>query len=152
MAEFINPALVPKRKLANGEQIPCIGMGTFGSDRFTPAQVSQAVAGAIRCGYRMFDCAAVYGNEDLIGDVFDAAFKEGAVTMTPSPQPDSLVLDDENLCLRVVHSPRWEVLAQELLDDLLWIVVRPGERREPIIHVVVPGPVRRRAILAGATR
>lgn len=79
MAEFINPALVPKRKLANGEQIPCIGMGTFGSDRFTPAQVSQAVAGAIRCGYRMFDCAAVYGNEDLIGDVFDAAFKEGAV-------------------------------------------------------------------------
>lgn len=79
MAEFINPALVPKRKLANGELIPCIGMGTFGSDRFTPAQVSQAVAGAIRCGYRLFDCAAVYGNEDLIGDVFAAAFTEGAV-------------------------------------------------------------------------
>lgn len=79
MAEFINPTLVPKRKLANGELIPCIGMGTFGSDRFTPAQVSQAVAGAIRCGYRMFDCAAVYGNEDLIGEVFATAFKEGAV-------------------------------------------------------------------------
>ncbi len=79
MAEFINPTLVPKRKLATGEMIPCIGMGTFGSDRFTPAQVSQAVAGAIRCGYRMFDCAAVYGNEDLIGEVFETAFKEGAV-------------------------------------------------------------------------
>ena len=79
MAEFINPTLVPKRRLATGEMIPCIGMGTFGSDRFTPAQVSQAVAGAIRCGYRMFDCAAVYGNEDLIGEVFDAAFKEGTV-------------------------------------------------------------------------
>jgi len=79
MAEFINPALVPKRKLANGELIPCIGMGTFGSDRFTPEQVSQAVAGAIRCGYRMFDCAAVYGNENLIGDVFAAAFQEGVV-------------------------------------------------------------------------
>ena len=59
MAEFINPNLVPKRKLSNGQEIPCIGMGTFGSDRFTPAQVSQAVAGAIRCGYRVFDCAAV---------------------------------------------------------------------------------------------
>ena len=70
MAEFIDPKLVPKRKLATGEEIPCIGMGTFGSDRFTPAQVSQAVAGAIRCGYRMFDCAAVYGNEDLIGKAF----------------------------------------------------------------------------------
>lgn len=79
MAEFIDPKLVPKRKLATGEEIPCIGMGTFGSDRFTPAQVSQAVAGAIRCGYRMFDCAAVYGNEDLIGDVFAEAFREGAV-------------------------------------------------------------------------
>ena len=79
MAEKINPALVPKRRLVNGEEIPCIGMGTFGSDRFTPTQVSQAVAGAIRSGYRMFDCAAVYGNEDLIGEVFAAAFSEGIV-------------------------------------------------------------------------
>lgn len=80
MAEFINPNLVPKRKLSNGQEIPCIGMGTFGSDRFSPEQVSQAVAGAIRCGYRLFDCAAVYGNEDLIGEVFAAALKEGVVT------------------------------------------------------------------------
>lgn len=79
MAEFINPADVPKRTLATGEQIPCMGMGTFGSDRFTPAQVSDAVAGAIRCGYRMFDCASVYGNEDLIGKVFANAFEEGVV-------------------------------------------------------------------------
>lgn len=79
MSNFIDPALVPKRTLANGEQIPCIGMGTFGSDRFTPEQVSAAVAGAIRCGYRMFDCASVYGNEELIGNVFAQAFAEGAV-------------------------------------------------------------------------
>ena len=79
MAEFINPSLVPKCKLYTGEEIPCIGMGTFGSDRFTPAQVSQAVGGAIRCGYRMFDCAAVYGNEDLIGEVFEQALVEGVV-------------------------------------------------------------------------
>lgn len=79
MKEWINPALVPKRKLYTGEEIPCIGMGTFGSDRFTPEQVSQAVGGAIRCGYRMFDCAAVYGNEDLIGKIFHQAFEEGVV-------------------------------------------------------------------------
>ena len=79
MAEKINPALVPRRKLATGEEIPCIGMGTFGSDRFTPAQVSQAVAGALRCGYRMFDCASVYGNEDMIGEVFEAVLQEGDV-------------------------------------------------------------------------
>lgn len=59
--------------------MPCIGMGTFGSDRFTPDQVSAAVAGAIKVGYRMFDCAAVYGNEDMIGNVFQEALDNGIV-------------------------------------------------------------------------
>ena len=79
MAEMIQPAMVPKVKLYTGEEIPCVGMGTFGSDRFTPEQVSNAVAGAIRRGYRMFACAACYGNEDQIGEVFHAAFEEGVV-------------------------------------------------------------------------
>ena len=35
MAEMIQPAMVPKVKLYTGEEIPCVGMGTFGSDRFT---------------------------------------------------------------------------------------------------------------------
>lgn len=80
MKERIDPAIVPKRKLYTGEEIPCIGMGTFGSDRFTAEQVSSAVYGAIRCGYRLFDCAAVYQNEDQIGNVFEKAFREGIVT------------------------------------------------------------------------
>ena len=28
---FIDPKLVPKRKLSNGQEIPCMGMGTFGT-------------------------------------------------------------------------------------------------------------------------
>ena len=79
MNHFIDPGIVPKRELANGEKIPCMGMGTFGSDRFTSEQIANAVAGAIRCGYRMFDCASVYGNEDLIGEVFAEAISEGVV-------------------------------------------------------------------------
>ena len=79
MENFIDPRRVPKRKLYTGEEIPCIGMGTFGSDRFTPDQISSAVAGAIRCGYRLFDCASVYGNEEQIGRVFAQAFAEGVV-------------------------------------------------------------------------
>ena len=75
----IDPNRVPKRTLSTGEEIPCIGMGTFGSDRYGAEEVSAAVAGAIRCGYRMFDCASVYGNEDLIGKVFAEAFAGGAV-------------------------------------------------------------------------
>ena len=76
---FIDPKSVPKKTLSSGEQIPCIGMGTFGSDKFTPEQVSAAVAGAIRCGYRLFDGASVYGNESLIGEVYEQAFAEGVV-------------------------------------------------------------------------
>lgn len=76
---YVNPNDVPKRKLSNGSEMPCMGMGTFGSDRFTPEQVSGAVAGAIDVGYRMFDCASVYGNEDLIGKVFADAIEKGKV-------------------------------------------------------------------------
>ena len=79
MTNAINPQLIPKRKLYTGEEIPCIGMGTFGSDHFSAEQVSSAVAGAIRIGYRMFDCASVYGNESLIGQVFAQAIREGIV-------------------------------------------------------------------------
>ncbi|MDO5573616.1 MAG: aldo/keto reductase [bacterium] len=70
---------VPQITLNTGDKVPCIGMGTFGSDRFTAEEVSSAVAGAIRAGYRMFDCAACYGNEDQIGEVFQNAFDEGVV-------------------------------------------------------------------------
>jgi len=79
MTSFIDPKSVPQRKLYTGDYMPAIGMGTFGSDRFTPEQVSEAVAGAIRSGYRLFDCAAVYGNEHLIGEVFQNVFDKGEV-------------------------------------------------------------------------
>jgi alcohol dehydrogenase (NADP+) len=77
MAEFIDPQKVPKRTLPGGEKIPCIGMGTFGSDRYTAKEVSDAVYGAVKCGYRLFDCASVYQNEELIGRVFSQALENG---------------------------------------------------------------------------
>ncbi len=79
MATFIDPKSVPQKLLYTGDYMPGIGMGTFGSDRFSPEQVSDAVAGAIEAGYRLFDCAAVYGNEDQIGKVFQAAFDKNTV-------------------------------------------------------------------------
>ncbi|HBB59385.1 MAG TPA: aldo/keto reductase, partial [Lachnospiraceae bacterium] len=75
----VDASKVPQITLSTGQKIPCIGMGTFGSDRFTAEEVSNAVAGAIRIGYRMFDCASCYGNEDQIGEVFTNAIKEGVV-------------------------------------------------------------------------
>ena len=76
---MIDPKTVPSYRLNNGVDIPCIGMGTFGSDRVTPDEVAAAVAGGLRAGWRLFDCAACYGNEDKIGRAFRAAFDEGVV-------------------------------------------------------------------------
>jgi alcohol dehydrogenase (NADP+) len=79
MAEAVDPRAVPRIRLKGGESIPSIGMGTFGSDRYSPDEVSAAVAGALSFGYRFFDCASVYGNEDQIGKVFEEALKAGLV-------------------------------------------------------------------------
>ena len=76
---FIDPVTVPQRTLYTGAKMPAVGMGTFGSDHADPDEVSASVAGAIRAGYRSFDCAACYGNEDQIGKVFAQAFEEGVV-------------------------------------------------------------------------
>lgn len=70
---------VPKRRLYSGEEIPAVGLGTFGSDKYNAQQVSEAVYGGIKVGYRLIDCAAVYQNEDLIGTVLKRVMDEGVV-------------------------------------------------------------------------
>ena len=65
--EAIDPSLVPYRELSTGARMPAIGLGTFGSDSVSFQAIADAVLDAGRLGYRHFDCAAVYGNEELIG-------------------------------------------------------------------------------------
>lgn len=76
-ADAVDPALVPKRSLYTGTQIPAIGLGTFGSDHVPPERIAEAVEGAISVGYRHLDCASVYGNEDRIGEVLQRLFDSG---------------------------------------------------------------------------
>lgn len=75
----VDPNLVPKRKLYTGAMIPAVGLGTFGSDRFTAEQIATAVKGAISVGYRHIDCASVYGNEKEIGVSLKEVLDSGAV-------------------------------------------------------------------------
>lgn len=71
---------VPKRMLFTGEEIPAVGLGTFGSDKYNAEQVSEAVYGAIKYGYRLIDCAAVYQNEKNIGEVLKKVFQDKIVS------------------------------------------------------------------------
>jgi alcohol dehydrogenase (NADP+) len=73
----VDPALVPKRSLYTGAQMPAIGLGTFGSDHVSAAQVAAAVEGAAAVGYRHFDCASVYGNEHEIGFALQNLLRTG---------------------------------------------------------------------------
>ncbi|MCK5775675.1 MAG: aldo/keto reductase [Bacteroidales bacterium] len=58
----------PHKRLYTGDDIPVLGLGTFGSDKYSNQQISEALFKAAMDGYRHFDCAAVYGNEEQIGN------------------------------------------------------------------------------------
>lgn len=79
MGERIDIAKVPVRKLYTGAVMPAVGLGTFGSDKYSPDQISEAVYGAVKAGYRMLDCASVYQNEAQIGEVLKKLFDDDIV-------------------------------------------------------------------------
>ncbi|XP_052175145.1 NADPH-dependent aldo-keto reductase, chloroplastic-like [Diospyros lotus] len=63
-------------ELTTGAKIPSVGLGTWQSD---PGLVGEAVATAVKVGYRHIDCAQIYGNEKEIGLVFKKLFEDGVV-------------------------------------------------------------------------
>lgn len=73
----MNPDSIPCLILSTGSKIPCIGLGTFGSDSVPAETVAETVKKAIHAGYRHIDCASVYGNEKEIGYVLAEIFRSG---------------------------------------------------------------------------
>ncbi|XP_042876256.1 LOW QUALITY PROTEIN: 1,5-anhydro-D-fructose reductase-like [Penaeus japonicus] len=67
---------VPKVKFFNGKEMPVLGLGTCLAKG---DEVRQAVQLALECGYRHFDTAALYENEEAIGDVLGKWISEGKV-------------------------------------------------------------------------
>ncbi len=57
--------------------MPGVGLGTFGSDHAGPNEVAAAVRGAAAVGYRHFDCASVYGNQDAVGAALEEIIRAG---------------------------------------------------------------------------
>jgi 2,5-diketo-D-gluconate reductase A len=64
------PAPAPTIKLANGVEIPALGLGTWPMD---DAEAETVVAGAIRSGYRLIDTAEGYKNEVGVGKAVRAS-------------------------------------------------------------------------------
>jgi diketogulonate reductase-like aldo/keto reductase len=56
--------------------IPAVGFGTLISD---PLTTEQATTTALQVGFRHFDCAERYRNEEAVGDAMQAVFKAGTV-------------------------------------------------------------------------
>ena len=87
----VDPRTVPTRTLYTGAKIPAIGLGTFGSDRFSGEQIAAAVLEAASVGYRHFDCASVYGNEHLIGHSFARSSRaESGARTSGSPRSSGM--------------------------------------------------------------
>lgn len=121
--EKIDPNLIPYRKFYTDAKIPAIGLGTFGSDRFSANEIAEAVIGAAAIGYRHFDCAAVYRNEREIGASFQKIMNNGMAReelwitsklwndkhaeedVTPSCQQTLKDLQVEYLDLYLIHWP-----------------------------------------------
>jgi diketogulonate reductase-like aldo/keto reductase len=66
----------PLVTLNDGAKMPIVGLGTFQSPS---GVVGEVLSYAIDVGYRHFDCADFYGNEDEIGDALRQAIKSGKV-------------------------------------------------------------------------
>ena len=60
----------------NGDTMPAIGLGTW---KAKGEEVKNAVKAAIQSGYRHIDTAAIYGNEEAIGEALQEVFSEGSV-------------------------------------------------------------------------
>ena len=64
------PLFIRSYSLNSGERMPTLGLGTYEAP---PDALGRVVSVALKAGYRHFDCAALYRNENGVGDALAAS-------------------------------------------------------------------------------
>lgn len=94
----------PVIKLSSGYDMPIIGLGTYS---LRGDKCVNAILSAIRLGYRKFDTASFYGNEEEVGQAIcqsieEGLIKRGDIFVTTKLYPNEFADAEKNIekCLR----------------------------------------------------
>lgn len=79
---------IPSVQLNNGISMPALGLGVYAPEQHQ--EVGQAVEAALAVGYRLFDAAAIYGNEKEVGE----ALRQGGVSRNELFVTSKVWIDD----------------------------------------------------------
>jgi 2,5-diketo-D-gluconate reductase A len=119
-----DPSQVPAVSLADGVDMPMIGLGTW---KLTGDRVEVAVSAALAAGYRHIDTAVMYGNEAEIGAALGASpLGPDEVFLTTKIRPSDLG-EEEAVLRRSLRALRTPYLDLWLVH---WPPQRPNQRRQ----------------------
>ncbi len=117
---------VPQITLNDGSTIPQLGYGTF---KVPPADTRRAVSEALELGYRHIDTAAIYGNEEGVGQaIADSGVSRDELFVTTKLWNDRHDGDEPRKALQ-------ESLAKLGLDQVdLYLVHWPTPAKDNYLH------------------
>jgi diketogulonate reductase-like aldo/keto reductase len=116
---------------SGGAAIPALGLGTW---PLRGDECAEAVATALKTGYRHIDTAAMYGNEEAVGEGLRASgLKRGEVFVTTKVWPDDLAPADlrrsaesslkrlglDAVDLLLIHWPNARIALRETIPALV---------------------------------
>ena len=87
-----SPSVIPHARLNDGHEMPLVGLGTY---KLTGPDAVTIIRRAIECGYRHFDTASLYSNEEEVGRAVHDAIAAGDVTREELTITSKLWNDDQ---------------------------------------------------------
>ena len=118
---------IPEIELNNGIKIPVIGLGVYKTD--SQQEMTDAVQWALEAGYRSFDTAQMYKNEEILGNALKALgvkrediFITSKVDLANMGYDKTLYSFNESL----------EKLQTDYLD--MFLVHWPGQQKERLVE------------------